>query len=454
MEETPEIKKPETKNPETETPETETPETETPEIKSSVKKAGGLKRNLKFVISQEKTERCFTESFLKIQKTAKTAGFRKGKIPLGILRKQFYGKAWKMAGDSLFQAFYPKALTANHLNPAGPPKLLSIDLEEGKPCGFAVELEVHPEIKTVNYSGLKIKKPGAAVTEEDLDQALQDLRKNFSEYKKLEESRPLKPGDGAVIAMEGRANSKKERELCMENVFLKIGENRVAPHFDERLAGLRPGEEKSFDFLFPKSHSHANLAGKNVFFKIKLKFLAEKRLPELNSDFAKKFKLKDISELKERIKKDLHEIKREKIQKSMEKEVSEKLVEANPLEVPESLLKEEKLNIAESAKKRLKGQGASPGHIEEFLKSQDSAFEKEAEFNIRSSYLIKSLIKDLGVKPLEKEIRDSLRKNFSSRDPEEIKKELQKKNYWNHFLFNISVKKALSLLIEKAEAIR
>ena len=177
----------------------------------------------------------------------------------------------------------------------------------------------------------------------------------------------------------------------------------------------------------------------------------EKIPAEINDEFLGRFQVKTLDELKEKIKKDLKELNEQKTKESIENEVIAKLVEENPTSLPESLIAEQKETLKKNAKKRLDEYGVKDQEQIEWLNQREKEFEKEARFNVHSGYLIETLIKDLKIKPSEKDIEESLKESFPSKTADEMRQELQKHRYWNYFIFNLTRKKVVDYLVKEAD---
>ena len=419
-------------------------------MESSIKEEKGLKRKLEFVVPLKEVESCFLTNYQKIQKSAKLHGFRQGKIPLQTIKQTYRGQAHEAVMDDLFRSFYPLALKDNHIHPAGPPTLINLDLQEGKACKFLLEVEVHPKVKVENYINLELKKPDINLTEKEVSETLEKLRQSCAKFEDSTYKGPVKKGDFFAVNMEAVLVSKNQKKLNYPNLLLQAGEDMLAPGFDDKLMGLKFDEEREFDFTFPKNHPNLEVAGLNLHIKVKLTSFKDKKLPELNNELAKRFKLETMEDLKAQIKKDLTNNLEQKAREEMENNVIKQLVQNNPLELPEVLIKEQKQKLKENAKKRLQEYKMPEAEQETFLKDKDSVFEKEAKESLHSSYLMEQLIHELKIKTTEEDINNSLQESFPTKKPEDMKKELQKGKYWDNFIFNLTRRKVIAYLIEKA----
>ena len=328
-------------------------------MESSVIEKKGLKRKLQFTVEEPVVQKSFSSEYSKVQKQAQLPGFRAGKAPMEVIKKNYYRQVWKSVLDDLFKSFYPEALKSSKIQAVTSPTLVDINLEENKPCTFTLEVEVHPEVEVKKYKGLEITKRSREVTEKDLEDALKNLQKN--------------------------------------------------------------------------------LADKET-----------KKLPDLNDEFAKKFKVDSLAELKERIKKDIKNSKESQAQDQEENEVIDRFIEANPVELPEGLILDQKQHLIENSRERLKSFGMGKQEQDKWLQEKDKEFDKEARRSLHSSYIVDELVKKLKLEVSKEDIEKSLKESFPSKKPEEMEQELKKQNYWTQFLFNLSRKKALDLLLEKA----
>ncbi|MGI9549545.1 MAG: trigger factor [Bdellovibrionales bacterium] len=420
-------------------------------METTIKEEQGLKRKVELIIPQEQVDASFSKNLKKIQQNTEIQGFRKGKAPLESIEQNFYKKAWESVMSELFESFYPKVLKENKLTPAGQPKLLDIQLEQKKPCTFLFEVEVHPSIEVKNYLKLKVKKQEVKITDENVSQTLERLRDSFASYKDSLEVRPLKKEDSVLISLEGSLNGTPIKELNHPELLLQLGNDKLASGFDQNLMGLQVGGEKSFNFLFPKDHAYTSIANQQVSMKVKIKALKVKEVPPLDDALAERFKIKTLKELKEKIHKDLEDTQQQKAKESMENEIVTQLVENNPItNIPQSLIEDQKKSLITNARKRLEDYGMNAQQQEVWIKEQDAQFEQEARFNIHSGYLLEQLMQDLKLQTTPEDIQKALQESFPSKNPEDMKKDLQKHNYWNQFLFHLNRKKVISYLIEKA----
>ena len=417
-----------------------------------VKEENGLKRKVEFVVPAEQVEKCFLRNYQKIQRKAKMPGFRQGKTPLSVIKKNYKDNVYKDVMDDLFRSFYPQALKETAIKPAGPPALIDLTLEEGKDCKFLLELEVHPKVNVENYTGLTLKKPPVKVTDEGVHQTLSKIRESCAVFEDSINKTELKPADFAVFYLTA-FDSKNKKLMDYKNLLLEIGKDTVAKDFDKQLIGLKKEEERQFDFTFPKAHPNPKIAGLTLNIKVKLLGFKEKKLPDLNDDLAKRFKVETLKELKDKIQEDLKKNLEQKQKEEMENSLVRQLIEKNPIELPKTLIEDQKQRLKSHAEKRLEEYKMPKEEQSAYLKEHDKEFEKEAKSSLHISYIMERLIKDLNIKTTQEDITKSLKESFPTKEPEEMEKQLRKEKYWDNFIFNLSRKKLISQLIEKSKVI-
>lgn len=410
-----------------------------------------LKRKISFTVPSQEVKEAFRESYAKIQRKVKITGFRPGKAPLEALKQSHYNTIWQNTAEKLFNRFYPKAIKENYLRPAGQPVISKIELEETKEASFEVQLEVHPKIVVKNYLKLPVKKESFPVTQEQIDQALKQLQNNCKGYKDAEKTELLSKDLLGVFSMEAWFNKKKFKTLCHSNAVIHMGKYHLAPGFDDHLTGMKIGELREFSFSFPKNHNNKQIAGKTFSFKMQLKKIKKETMPELNDQFAELFKMKTLTELKEKIKKDLEKENEKKSKRHLEDRVLSELIKQNPLPLPENLLEEEKRKLTKTLKQQFEPYIASGKDMEKLLEKEKEQIEKRAKRNLHTGYLIEALIDDLKIQITWEEREQLLKAAFPSLNSLEAEKKLKSNGQWENYIFQANFQKAIDYLVKQAE---
>jgi len=289
-------------------------------------------------------------------------GFRKGMVPRDVV-EQHYGQGvlYEFVIENTVDEAYRNAVVENNLDIVSRPELNIKQIGKDKDFVFAVTVCVKPEAKVKDYKGIEVKKISTRVTKKDVEEELEEVRnKNARIVTVDDKNRELKNGDISVIDFEGFIDGKAFEGGKGENFELTIGSGQFIPGFEDKMVGMKVGEERDVDVKFPEDYHAKDLAGKDATFKVKLHEIKEKILPELDDEFAK-----DVSEFDtlEDYKKDLNKKIKERKENSAkaekEQEALDKFVEKVEVNIPEPMIDEEVEKMVEEMSANLQYQGMS-----------------------------------------------------------------------------------------------
>jgi len=249
---------------------------------------------------ESETERVVAD----VMKRAKLPGFRPGKVPVSLVRKQFASDIRKRVLEALIPKYLQKQFEAENLNAVGTPDIKDVHYHAGEPLTFKAEFEVVSPIELQEYREVEVPYHDPEVTDEDVAKRLDDLREQKAQYVNID-PRPLVDGDHAVVALESLSGVEGE-PVKQEEMVLEIGGADTFEAFTENLRGVTPGEEKEFEVTYPAEFGAKRLAGRTVRFHATLKGLRKKELPELNDEFAQDLgDYRNLDELREAIRKSI-----------------------------------------------------------------------------------------------------------------------------------------------------
>src|SRR3954453_7546136 len=237
-----------------------------------------------------------------VQKRAKLPGFRPGKAPASLIRKQFSSDIRQQVVENLILKALQKQIEAQNLNIVGRPDISDLHFHDGEPLRFKAQFEVVPQIELGEYKGIEVPYSDPEVTDEDVEKRLNEIREQKAQYVNID-PRPIETGDHAVVALESIEGVEGE-PVKQDEMVLEIGGTDTFEAFTENLRGLSPGDEKDFEVTYPENYGAARLAGKSVNFHATVKGLRRKELPELNDEFAQDLgDYRNIEEVKDAIRK-------------------------------------------------------------------------------------------------------------------------------------------------------
>ena len=342
-------------------------------------------------------------------------GFRKGKAPRKMIEK-LYGKEifFEDAANVIIPDAYAKAAMECELEIVSQPKIDVVQLEAGKDFIFSAEVAVKPEVELGTYKGVEVAKTDISVTDEDVDAEIKKVQEQNSRTVTVED-RAVKDGDIAVIDFEGFVDGVAFEGGKGENYPLTIGSHSFIDNFEEQLVGMNVGDEKEINVTFPEEYHAEALKGKPATFKVAVKELKEKQLPELDDDFAQDVSDFDtLAEYKEDLKKKLTERKEAEAKSKKETEVIDKIVESSKMDIPQAMIDTQVTRMAEDFAQRLQQQGLS---IEQYFQYTGltadailAQMKPEAEKRIKNSLVLEAIAKAENIEVADEEFEGELKK--------------------------------------------
>lgn len=338
-------------------------------MRVSVSGAEGLERKLTIEVPADEVDSSVEARLRETARTVRLNGFRKGKVPLGIVRKRLGpGIRREVVGDLMSRSFV-EAVQQEKLRPAGQPKIELSDSAEGGDLRFAAVFEVYPEVELPDFSRIKLENLTAEVTPADVEKMVETLRRQRQTFEPVE--RAAADGDLVNIDFNGRVDGEEFDGGKGENSGLLLGSERMIPGFEDAIKGRAPGEEFNCELQFPAEYHQAELAGKDVAFDIKLNGVREPRLPEVDEDFYRSFGVEEGGEeaFHQEIARNMERELKTAQRRRMKNQISEAVVKRANIPLPESLLAEEVQRLRKEMGERLGG-GQSPELPQDWLRDQ------------------------------------------------------------------------------------
>ena len=341
------------------------------------------------------------ETFKKVIKTVKIDGFRPGKAPRDVYEKKYGKQALVVeAVDSYMNEAYKKALDdfKGDINEIIMQPSVSLDKADTDGVTYKFIFTTKPEIKFNKYTDLKVKKPSVKVTDKDVEEEIEKLKKEYADLSVKDGK--IEKGDTAVIDFEGFDGDKAFGGGKGENYSLEIGSNSFIPGFEDALIGLKAGDKKDVKVTFPKDYHAEELKGKPVTFKVLVHEVKTKVYPELNEEFFKDLGLDDVKtldDLKKTIKDTMTSSKEFEAENKYVDDLFEALLKETSVEVPHELVHEEIDRMVKQYEERLKMQGVTLDQFFKFTNSNIEALEaqmhEEAEKRVKLRFAIDEIIK-------------------------------------------------------------
>ncbi len=318
--------------------------TETNEATENVTAKDGLKREISVEIPAAEVTRETESQIQRYQKSARLPGFRTGHVPASVIRQRFGDGLKNDVIEALVPRYFRREAEKQGLIPVSQPRVTDLHFHDGEPIRFKANFEVMPEIQVEGYKDLRADKPDIAVTDAEIEEALNNVREQHATYSTVE-NRPLAEGDFAQASMDGKPKDIKDvkeasaNPVHMDDVLIEIGGKNTVPEFSQNLTGASAGEGRIFDVSYPEDISDKRLAGKTFVYTVKVNGIKQKSLPELTDEFAKELgEFTSLDQVRKQIRDNMEAERRHNAERASKDKLVADLVKRNDFEVPEALV--------------------------------------------------------------------------------------------------------------------
>jgi len=421
----------------------------------NVESLSSIKKKLNFKIPAQQVSAEVDKAYAEIRKHAAIKGFRKGKVPMGLIEKH-YGD--KMADDvlkSLVNDTYFKALTEQGLNPVSYPTIESDPLKPGEPFSYSATVEIFPEVSVREYLGLEVVKEQLVQDDSVVAARLKEMQDSLGQLAPAPEGHAAALGDFVVFDFLGTLDGVPFEGGESEDFQLELGSGRFIPGFEEQLIGMDAGSQGIVKVSFPENYGSELLAGKPAEFAVTIKEIKVKELPELNDEFAKEFgEFETLEELKLKLA-ELHQAQEERrIETELRDRLIVGLVEKNDLEVPEVLVDRQVAMMLENSKQRLASQRLSlemMGLTDEGYKAQ---FRDAARIQVKGSLLLDAVAEKENLEVTDADIARQIAEiaTGTKQDPASVANLYQtNQRAKENLVAQLKEDKAIQFLLERAQ---
>ena len=406
--------------------------------------------------SAEDFDKACNQAYQKNKGKIQIQGFRKGKAPRALIEKMYgAGIFYEDAANALIPGAYDEAVNESDLEIVSQPEIEVVQIEKGKPFIFTATVAVKPEVTLGDYKGIEVEKKSVEVSDEEVNEEIDKVRDQNSRTITVED-RAIENGDTAVIDFEGFVDGEAFEGGKGTDFPLVIGSHSFIDTFEDQLIGKNIGEDVEVNVTFPEDYQAEELSGKAAMFKVSIKEIKCKELPELDDEY-----VKDVSECetvdayKEQIKNDLKTKKENEAKAAKEDAVIEKIIENADMDIPDPMLDTQTRQMAQEFAQRLQYQGLS---IEQYFQftGLDAAkmmeqMKPQALKRIQSRLVLEAVAKAENIEVSEEEIDKEIEKMAAQYQMEVEKvKEMIGEEQRKSMKEDIAVQKAVDLVTEAA----
>lgn len=404
----------------------------------------------------EDFEKALEKAYQKNKSKINVQGFRKGKAPRAIIEKMYgAGIFYEDAANEVIPDAYEQAAKESGLDIVSRPSIDVTQVEKGKSFIFTAEVAVKPAVTLGAYKGVEVPKADLEVTEEELNAELDKAREQNSRTVTVED-RAVQSGDMTTIDFEGFVDGVAFEGGKGTDYSLTIGSHSFIDTFEDQLIGKNIGEECEVNVTFPEEYHAAELAGKPAMFKVTIKGIKVKELPELDDDFAQ-----DVSECetldayKESVKKDIAEKKAKEAKSAKEDAVIEKIVENAQMDIPQPMIETQKRQMADEFAQRLQMQGLRLEQYMQFTGMTPEKFletlEPQALKRIQSRLVLEEIVKAENITVSDEELENEMKRMAETYNMElDRVKEMLGEEEKKLLTTDLAVQKAIDFVAEQA----
>jgi trigger factor len=436
-------------------------------VKTNTTELGDSRVRVEVEVPSEALERELQSAAGEIGRDMRVPGFRKGKVPSQVVIRQVGREA--VLDEAVRRAlpnWYEEALHEAGVTAVGDPKLDLTDLpDEGAPLAFSIEVGVVPEAKIGDYRGIEVPRREPEASDDEVQSELERMRESLASLETVE--REAKAGDFVVIDFTGSVDGEPFEGGDARGYLLELGSGRLIAGFEEQLQGVTAGDDREVEVTFPDDYPAEHLAGKDVSFAVQAKEVKEKRLPELDDEFAVQAGGYDsLDELRDDIAGRLREVQEQQVEGEYREAAVDAVVANAELDVPHELVHSKAHEMWHRTARRLEAQGMDPSQYLQMTGKEEEELvteaEPEAELAIKREAVLSAIVKAEGIEVADEEVEQALRAAATPADGAEQPSEKQLKRALKRaraqgaedaLREDIAMRKAVDLIIEHAKPI-
>ncbi len=408
-----------------------------------------VRKSILVTLDESKVDQLRDKIFDDLKKRAKIKGFRPGKVPRSVIQVYYKDYIDDELKRMMVEETMADVLSETHVEPVSEPRIEFLD--DDKP-GYKMECEVEPEFELPSYEGIPVEAEKIKVTDEEVDKRIEALRQMHAQLVAREGDDAARKGDFVIIKYEGFHDGKPVKDVKSDGYPVDLGTSSLMPEFENALVGMKAGEEKEVELSFPADYPDKDVASKTLTFKVLLKEIKEKRLPELNDEFAKDVGFENIEALRSGVTKEVEKEKEAQRKQAIGEQIATYLLEKTDIPVPPRLLQKRIEMLVQEARTRMKTGTLSGEDDRQLSAALGKEAEPEAEKRIRMGMILSKIADQKGIKVEDSEVDDRIKRiaEDTKRPYDYIKDFYEKYNLRENLKISMIEERTVDFLIEKA----
>jgi trigger factor len=370
-------------------------------MKVTVDSKKGLKTNLKVFVDKKTIDEKIGIRLIELSKTVNIKGFRPGKVPTNVLKRQFGKAIYGEVLEKVLKETSAKALKEKKIKVAGQPKLDLKSYGEGKDLNYTLEIDELPSIKLHSLDSIKFTDYEIKVTEEETRKRINDIAKNQNNFKDKSETRPAENGDLVAFDYNATIENKSFEGGEGKNTQIVLGKDLFIKDFDKQLIGVKKNQEKEVEVILPDNYPKKELAKKKANFKCKILNVKRPEAVKIDDQFAKNVGAKDLKHLKELINQQIKNEYKMNLDTFAKENILNQIEKLHKIDLPGNLIQQELALISQGLKK-------------EDLEKNKKESEKIAKKRIKLGLILNELGEKNNLKVDEQELKNEIQKQVQS----------------------------------------
>ena len=402
-------------------------------MKVEVEQTNPCERRLTIEMPAERVQREMNAIYGGLQKRVKVPGFRQGKVPRSILENHYHHSVEQEILQKLIPEALSEAMTQENLQAVGEPQIDHVDLAKDRPFQFVATTQIIPEIVLSDYSSWTFTRQVPPVTDEQLEQAMQQLRERHAELRTVS-GRAVREHDFVIANYQGSFEGSDIPAIHGTNATLEVGAGQVLPEIEQGVVGMMEGEEKNIPITLSEDYRDTALAGKIIEIRLTVVELKEKVLPDLDDEFARAYEDADsLDFLRERLRSDVETAIGERADTEVRAGILKRLVDENAFDVPEVLVHDQMRRAYLQGMHAVKGGQLDEADFNVDVAALDETFSTQAREVVRGQLILRHIGAQAGITVTPEEVDAEIARLASriAQNPEALKQTLQRNGTLN-----------------------
>ncbi|HXF43076.1 MAG TPA: trigger factor [Pyrinomonadaceae bacterium] len=428
-------------------------------METTVKEISQTQREIEIEISAESVAPVYNQVVRKYSSKANVPGFRKGLVPVEVVKLRFANEIKQEVIDQLARQAAIEAIQQNHLHPVAEPHFHIEDLESlrvdgSRPVKMQIHLEVMPEVPAPEYEKIEVKRRIRKVSDDEIERQIEELRKRQAALVPVE-NRGAESGDTVIVDLEGKFIDQPDQDpISAKDVDIALGEEGIDERFTSNLIGAKPDEERQFTIGYDKDYAVKDLAGKTVQYTAKIKSVGRLELPDADDEWVKSLDqgVETLDELREKVQENLQAYYNAETDARLRNDAVEALVETHQFEVPKALIENQTRILLEEFVRDLQSRGVDPSKIQsDAIEGILGQLRQRAEREVRGALLLGKIAETEKISVSESELEEELKRlsTYYSMSVEELKNALSTSGRLESVEDNLRTRQAIEKLLEK-----